>query len=823
MNSWHGGVVVTVLAVGFVGLRLLSIHLQRPRDLEAHTTAYGSIRNFYGPVQLNRDGSQFIFAATADDRGRAIFLADARTGKKTPIIEDTHGVGIWNDDFNIQAGPWSPDDNAFVATIDNELIVSAPATNKILARFPTGPNVTASDVVWLSPTQLAWHETGAFGVGEKGADGEWKSRRLPYDGQITNLTAIDSHTIAWLQANFVCRVDLSQDLTGPNSPFAHSSYEDGKAPLTNGLVLWLDASTLQLADQAPVQELEDLSPRRNKAVFNQDPPKFNGPKSGSALNGKGTISFSSSNNVGHATGLVTTRSSGINGNKPRTIFAVVRREVGRSMIVGLGNPGVAGAYFGVADQFDGFVLPGTMQTDGRVPVMPRNWNVLSVVHDGNAQKGYVNGELKSTTSTQLATADAPLELGARTVSNGESWRAAASDGGFAEVLVYDRALTESDRRHVESYLQAKYFNRKILSPQGPLVWFDAGMNGFTGLTYSRETGDFLVTRTEKGRDSVWRVNPKNPANLAEVTQGQSIRDVQWAGPDRFLHSSHLDTRHSINLADMSGNGNKQLLQLWGSGSFEWFKLSPDHKQLFIFGNISNTPTAEILRCDLDSGQWHSVMSISDHPFGRTVLTEHQGMHLPGGDVTCTFYRPANFSKHKKYPLVIGDTMITDPIYGEPFMTGMAAGGAIVAVVERPWWTVGIEHWKENVWALYEQLKHDSTVDTRRVYLFAASAETRYLSELVQTNPAPWKGLILLNPSQLPDFSRAPLFQRRPRMLLDAGGEEHDDDHFKKFQKDSLSFGVVVEFHTHPGETHRMVGALPKLERARELKHFVFEE
>jgi len=203
--------------------------------------------------------------------------------------------------------------------------------------------------------------------------------------------------------------------------------------------------------------------------------------------------------------------------------------------------------------------------------------------------------------------------------------------------------------------------------------------------------------------------------------------------------------------------------------------------------------------------------------------QHEQMNLPGGTVTVTTYRPANFNKKKKYPLVIGDTMITDPIYGEPFMTGMAAGGAIVAVVERPWWTVGIEHWKENVWALYEQLKHDSTVDTRRVYLFAASAETRYLSELVQTNPAPWKGLILLNPSQLPDFSRAPLFQRRPRMLLDAGGEEHDDDHFKKFQKDSLSFGVVVEFHKHPGETHRMVGALPKLERARELKHFVFEE
>jgi len=116
-------------------------------------------------------------------------------------------------------------------------------------------------------------------------------------------------------------------------------------------------------------------------------------------------------------------------------------------------------------------------------------------------------------------------------------------------------------------------------------------------------------------------------------------------------------------------------------------------------------------------------------------------------------------------------MITDAIYGEPFMTGMAACGAIVAVVERPWWTVGIEQWAQNVPGLYEQLRRDPTVDTRRVYLFAASAETHYLSQMLQTNLAPWRGLILLNPSTLPSFSKISPWQVRPKMLLDAGGED----------------------------------------------------
>jgi len=819
----YPGAALAVLAVASVGLRLLWLHAQRPAHLEENAATYGSIRQFYGPAQMNHDGSQFIFAATADDRGRAIFLSDTLTGKKQQIIEDKHGVGIWNDDFDIQAGPWSPDDSAFICTIDNDLFISAPATNQILAHWKIGTNVMASEVVWLNPAKFSWHEGGAICLAEKAADGDWKTRRLPYSGQISSLTAINSHSIAWLQDNFVCRLDLSQDFTGANNPFARASFDDDTAPVTNSLVLWLDASTLQLPDKAPVTALDDLSPRRNKAVNNQNPPTFNAPGSADALNGRGTIAFFSSNDVTQATGLVTTRNSGISGNKPRTMFAVIRRNVGRAMIVGLGNAGVGGAYFGLADQFDGFYLPSTMGTDGRVPVLPRNWNILSVVYDGNSQNGYLNGDLKSTSSAQLATANEPVELGARTVSTGEKWRAGASDGQFVELLVYDRALTDSERHRVESYLSTKYFNKKLLSSRSPLVWSDIGLNGVTGLAGSIETGELLISRTENGRDSIWRLNTAAAPGTrpTSIMEGQSLRSVQWAGPNRFVYNSHLDTRDSLMLADLSGGGQRQLLQLWGNGSFDWFRATS--KQLFLFGNISNTPAGEIWRCDLESGTFHPVLSSSDYPSGQAVTAQRQTMNLPGGNPTVTIYRPANFNKKKKYPLVIGDTMITDPIYGEPFMTGMAACGAIVAVVERPWWTVGIEQWTQNVQGLHNQLKHDPTVDTRRVYLFAASAETRYLSQLVETDPAPWRGLILLNPSQLPDFSKTPWLQSRPKMLLDAGGEEHQEEHFKKYQRDALNSGVVVEFYTHPGETHRMVGTAPKLERARELKHFIFEE
>jgi hypothetical protein len=401
--------------------------------------------------------------------------------------------------------------------------------------------------------------------------------------------------------------------------------------------------------------------------------------------------------------------------------------------------------------------------------------------------------------------------------------AKAAEGDFAELLVYDRALSVIERQQVEDYLQGKWFGKKSPPSQNSAVWYGGGLEGMTGLTYSKERGEFLISRTENGRDSIWRLSTASGASPVQVMQGQSMRDAQWAGANRFVYSSHLDNRAWIRLADLSGNENKQLLQLWGNGNFDWFRMTPDQKQLFLFGNISNAPAAGIRRYDLASDTWHPVISVWDYPSIQAVTAFHGPISLPGGDVTCTIYRPANFDRHKKYPLVLGDTMITDQIYGEPFMTGMAACGACVAVVERPWWPVGIEQWAQNVQGLYEELKRDPTIDTRRVYLFAASAETYYLSQMVETNPAPWRGLILLNPGALPDFSKLPLLQERPKILLDAGGEEHLEGRFKQYQTNSLNSGVVVEFYTLPGETHRTVGVNAKLKRARELMRFIFEE
>ena len=173
--------------------------------------------------------------------------------------------------------------------------------------------------------------------------------------------------------------------------------------------------------------------------------------------------------------------------------------------------------------------------------------------------------------------------------------------------------------------------------------------------------------------------------------------------------------------------------------------------------------------------------------------------------------------------MLGDTLVTDPIYGETFLTSMAACGATVAVVERAWWPVGIQQWPQNVQALYDKLKSDPTVDTRQVYLFAAGDEVPYMCSLVEPNPAPWRGLIETGSGQLPDFSAAPRFQLRPKILICFGELLRQGDQLGEYQQDMLSQGALVDYVVSPGETMRYVGEAAKRERIEAMERFIFEE
>ena len=825
------GAGLTILVVALVGLRWWWIQAQRPAYLAENAAAYGSLRTFYGPTQMNHDGSKFIYVATADDRGRALFLGDTTTGAKQQIMDDTQGVRAWNDDFDVQAGPWSPDDRYFLCVVSNRLMICSPDTNQEKVVLEDAP---FSEAVWLTPTEFAY-VTGETNLclAQKRGDGGWEHKPvLNQPVPLTSLTAIGSDAVAWLEnGTLICRANVSGNTNGSDAPSQNidkggatptaPSATEALQPPANGLALWLDASRLRQPDQSPVQDLPDLGHNKNDAVRNGTPPVFNSTNSSRALDGKGTIHFGWLNSATVGTGLKTRSPLGIAGAAPRSVFAVMRHDADRAMMVGMGDTSAHGALFAL-EWSERLFLPTGWWADNYIDLASTDWNLLEVVYDGASQKGYVNGVLRGTATARLKTADKEVEIGYRGPAGTND--AKAAEGDFAELLVYDRALNAADRLQVEDYFRCKWFGQQSPLSQSPLVWYDLGLDGLTGMAYSKETGVLLLNRTESGQDSVWRLNTAAgpDAKAAKVMEAPSVRDLQWAGPEKFVYVSRDANRPGLVLADLSGHEGKPLLE---GGKFDWFKATADQKQVFLFGSLSNEPAPGIWRYDLASEVLHPVLSSSDSPsvHARSVVVLHRTLKLPGGNITYAIYRPANFDKHKKHPLVIGDTLLTDPIYGGTFMTSMAACGATVAVVERAWWTVGLQQWEQNVQSLYDLLKQDPTVDTHQVYLFAAGDEVPYMCRLVEPDPGPWRGLIETGSGQLPDFSDAPRSQLRPKILICFGELLRMGDQLDGYQQDMLPEGALVEYVVSPGETMRYVGEAAKRERIEAMEHFIFEE
>jgi len=584
---------------------------------------------------------------------------------------------------------------------------------------------------------------------------------------------------------------------------------------------------LHQADQTPVSGLADLSAGRNDAVQNGNPPVYNGPASPLALNGKGTIHFTSADSITNATGLKTRANLGIAGDAPRSAFVVMQHDPGKVMGISIGDYAARFGYFGLEEDNPSLYLPRVYNRyANRVYLRYSGWNILEVICDESSQNAYFNGALKATNNFHLATVDKPVEIGLRTASaNGKN--AAAADGDFAELLIYDRALDGDERQQVENYLKAKWLGNTFLASHASLVWCDPKMPGITGFVYSRATGTFLLQKTENKRDSLCLFDPQT-SKISLIAKADSIRNAQWLGTNTCAWIGFDSGTNRILLTSTTGKGTSSLSL---PGNTDWFQ-ALSGSQFLLTGMFSNEPAMGIWQYDNEARQLHPVVAGSDHPsvYAKALEPLNGTIAIPSGrKVNYTMFPPANFDRHKKYPLVIGDTIFGVALngdHGRLWVPNMATCGAFVVIVDRAGWFKGIEQWGENVLGVTQKLAQNPAIDTGRIYLFGASAETTYMCEVMTNSADLWKGAIFLNPTGLPDFSQVPdhwLVQARTKILISAGAEEGQEQFFKKYQTEALCSGVIVEYVIHAGENHHLIGNAAQFERSKAIMHFIFEE
>ena len=101
-----------------------------------------------------------------------------------------------------------------------------------------------------------------------------------------------------------------------------------------------------------------------------------------------------------------------------------------------------------------------------------------------------------------------------------------------------------------------------MTPQHPLVWFDPQVDRITGFSFSKETGQILISRTANGRDSLWRLDPSvtGPDSLTRIMKSGSIQNAQWAGGKDFAYFSGEPGHRGVVLADLSGVEHSRLFE-----------------------------------------------------------------------------------------------------------------------------------------------------------------------------------------------------------------------------------------------------------------------
>jgi predicted esterase len=165
--------------------------------------------------------------------------------------------------------------------------------------------------------------------------------------------------------------------------------------------------------------------------------------------------------------------------------------------------------------------------------------------------------------------------------------------------------------------------------------------------------------------------------------------------------------------------------------------------------------------------------------------------------------PANFSRQKKYPLVIGmqdyDWMnVAHATYSQ----ALANCGVYVALTGYHYThqtTEALLDYTNNVLAVYDQLTKNPNIDKSRVYLFAFSSSTIVVNQLIDDYPGRWRGIMLFNPTaDLP----TPSTGKFPPILATAGSDENWlAKQFPAYQEKLAQAGIPMEWYVHPDEGH----------------------
>ncbi len=231
-------------------------------------------------------------------------------------------------------------------------------------------------------------------------------------------------------------------------------------PVTGGLILHLDADAIEdLDDGDPVETWQDLSSQGNHAT--QATPAYRPTYRANILNGRPVVRFDGSGTFMLVPPMLDPAQHNWSFFAVVTPAATVDQDIWQQLdgTTGPGRVNVSIRTVAAATQYSSF-LGGSQRPSG-IGVVSTRSNLVTQTWDGTTLAWWGDGTVGSTHTPTAEPANGGYHIGVNKGITG-NWL----HGDIAEILIYDRALTNEEREQVEQYLGVKWLSICVATATG---------------------------------------------------------------------------------------------------------------------------------------------------------------------------------------------------------------------------------------------------------------------------------------------------------------------------------------------------------------------
>lgn len=323
---------------------------------------------------------------------------------------------------------------------------------------------------------------------------------------------------------------------------------------------------------------------------------------------------------------------------------------------------------------------------------------------------------------------------------------------YALARVSDRSIVYADRGNAWTLDISTRRKEQLthLPDNGAIQWLD----------YSPADKEFLFCLADPGGvRCLYRFNPIGKGSLTRLTTTDTLKG-EWIENGQGVAYVGT-TAYSANYLAIEPHNSalRTNLFLW---HIRAYSVGPRQKKVYAYAAIGNEPLG-LWEYDISSQHLHNVVPGEGMPFvySKTIPPEGKGVAANGDLYYYYVLTPSKLDPHKKYPMVIDEASAPEYASGSQFLANV--GIFYVSVYRND---------MDAILAVHKDMLKNPNVDPHRIYIAGSSARTALDSELIDYNPALWRGAIFLSPVAFPAVgNNATKF---PSIFISQGDEDSEE-------------------------------------------------